>query len=275
MPLALVGVGDGNLYDRAHDRLPTVKGADSTFVYDYAQDHAARRHRVRQLTFMVRGVQPDAASTQDAVTQAARAVAQLPDVTRVSHALRRRCPVPPPPKPRQLGPTKPRRVTALGRTDGKSFLLMVSLCPVRRRRFAAHAMRTRGVLISGASATPAPRPTSCVYSDPLLYHDFTTQIETDLVTGEAVALPVALLVMVLVFGGFLAASAPLIGALASIAGGLAVLFGFSYPITLDQSAINVVTVLGIGLSIDYGLLIVSRYREEIATRGDDAAPRRA
>ncbi|HEY4994144.1 MAG TPA: MMPL family transporter, partial [Nakamurella sp.] len=74
------------------------------------------------------------------------------------------------------------------------------------------------------------------------------------------------LVMVLVFGGFLAAGMPIAGAIASIAGALATLLGFSYLIDLDSAAVNVVTVLGLGLCIDYGLLIVSRYREELRRR---------
>ena len=69
--------------------------------------------------------------------------------------------------------------------------------------------------------------------------------------------------MVLVFGGFLAAGMPIGGAIASIGGALAVLLGFSYLIDLDAAVVNVVTVLGLGLCIDYGLLIVSRYREEL------------
>ena len=69
--------------------------------------------------------------------------------------------------------------------------------------------------------------------------------------------------MVLVFGGFLAAGMPIVGAIASIGGGLATLLGFSYLIDLDAAVVNVVTVLGLGLCIDYGLLIVSRYREEL------------
>ena len=91
-------------------------------------------------------------------------------------------------------------------------------------------------------------------------------MEKDLVRGELIALPISLLVMVLVFGGFLAAGMPIVGAIASIGGGLATLLGFSYLIDLDASVVNVVTVLALGLCIDYGLLIVSRYREELRAR---------
>src|SRR5690606_30245360 len=83
--------------------------------------------------------------------------------------------------------------------------------------------------------------------------------------------------MVLVFGGFLAASMPMIGAVASIAGGLGALLGFSYLLELDASVVNVVTILGLGLSIDYGLLMVSRFREELTAlvaQDDGAGSRR-
>jgi RND superfamily putative drug exporter len=91
----------------------------------------------------------------------------------------------------------------------------------------------------------------------------TGQVETDLRVGESIALPVSLLVMTIVFGGFLAAGMPVVGAIASIGGALLSLFGFVHVIALDASVVNVVTILGLALCIDYGLLMVSRYREEI------------
>ena len=108
-----------------------------------------------------------------------------------------------------------------------------------------------------------PGATGQVGGGTLLFDAITGQVEKDLVAGELIALPVSLLVMVLVFGGFLAAGMPILGAIASIGGALASLLGFSYLIDLDAAVVNVVTVLGLGLCIDYGLLIVSRYREEL------------
>jgi len=89
------------------------------------------------------------------------------------------------------------------------------------------------------------------------------QVKIDGQRGEGIALPVSFLVMVVVFGGFLAAGFPVFGAIASIAGALASLLAFSYVLELDASVVNVVTVLGLGLCIDYGLLVVSRFREEL------------
>ncbi len=89
------------------------------------------------------------------------------------------------------------------------------------------------------------------------------QVKVDGQRGEGIALPVSFAVMVVVFGGFLAAGFPVLGAIASIAGALASLLGFSYLLDLDATAVNVVTVLALGLCIDYGLLVVSRFREEM------------
>ena len=96
----------------------------------------------------------------------------------------------------------------------------------------------------------------------LLQRESAEQSQRDTERGELVALPITLAVMVVLFGGFVAAGIPLLGALCSIAGGLAALLGISYLMDLDPSVPSVTTVMGLGLSIDYALLIVQRYREE-------------
>lgn len=98
----------------------------------------------------------------------------------------------------------------------------------------------------------------------LLVDDIVGQIQADLQTGEGIAIPISLLVMVFVFGGLVAAGMPIVGAIASIAGALAILWGFSHALDLDATVVNIVTVMGLALCIDYGLLIVSRFREEVA-----------
>ena len=82
--------------------------------------------------------------------------------------------------------------------------------------------------------------------------------------GQVISVTVAMLIMVLVFGGFLAAGMPLVGALVSIAGSLGVAYALTYAMDLESFVVNIITVIGLGLSIDYGLLITSRYREELA-----------
>ncbi len=112
-----------------------------------------------------------------------------------------------------------------------------------------------------------------VSSDALLAASIIDQVETDLTKGEAITLPLSLLVMVLVFGGFLSASMPIIGAIASIGSGMAMMYGASYLMNLDSYVVNVLTVIGLALSIDYGLLVVSRFREELKREVANTRPR--
>ena len=110
-----------------------------------------------------------------------------------------------------------------------------------------------------------------VGGDLLLNEEINEAVEQDLQRGELISLPVALVVLVVVFGGVLAAGLPLVGAVSTIAGALLVLLGASYLLDLSPDVVSVVTVLGLGLAIDYGLLIVSRFREE-RTAGLDVHP---
>jgi putative drug exporter of the RND superfamily len=108
----------------------------------------------------------------------------------------------------------------------------------------------------------APGVEVTIGGDRLLQEELAEQSQKDTELGEFVALPITLIVMVFLFGGLVAAGVPFLGALASISGGLAALFGMSYLFELDPAVPSVTTVMGLGLSIDYSLLIVSRYREE-------------
>ncbi|WP_103063366.1 MMPL family transporter [Actinomyces qiguomingii] len=113
-----------------------------------------------------------------------------------------------------------------------------------------------------------PEARGIVSDDALMAKAVTEQVHTDLIRGELIALPLALLIMVLVFGGFLAAGMPLFGALVSIGGTMGMLYALSFFMNLQSFVINVVAVITLGLSIDYGLLITSRYREELAKSRD-------
>lgn len=87
-------------------------------------------------------------------------------------------------------------------------------------------------------------------------------VQADLVTGEAFGLPVAALLMIIIFGGALAAGMPLVGAISAILAGMGALWVSTFVTTIDSFILNVVSIIGVALSIDYGLLVVSRYREE-------------
>ncbi|HEX3784400.1 MAG TPA: MMPL family transporter [Pseudonocardiaceae bacterium] len=87
---------------------------------------------------------------------------------------------------------------------------------------------------------------------------------SDLELAEAVSLPITLILLLVIFGGVVAAALPvLVGGLAII-GSLGVLRLISLAVDVNSFAVNVVSLLGLGLAIDYGLFTVGRFREELA-----------
>ncbi|WP_416985694.1 MMPL family transporter [Streptomyces sp. T028] len=94
--------------------------------------------------------------------------------------------------------------------------------------------------------------------------DIRERVAADIAFAETVSIPVLLVLLVVVFGSVAAASLPLaIGALA-ILGAFTALRGMTYLTDVSVFSVNVVTILGLGLAIDYGLFMVGRFREEIA-----------
>ena len=88
--------------------------------------------------------------------------------------------------------------------------------------------------------------------------------EAGLRLDELIALPVVGLLLVVMFGTLAAAATPLAVAIVSVVVSLAVLDGLSTVTTVSVYSANIVTGLGLGLGVDYALLLVSRYREELA-----------
>jgi uncharacterized membrane protein YdfJ with MMPL/SSD domain len=93
---------------------------------------------------------------------------------------------------------------------------------------------------------------------------FDSTLEADLQRAEVVAIPLALLLLLLVFGTVVAALLPIvIGVLATLAG-LAAVVGLSRLTDVSSYANNIVTLIGLGVAIDYSLFIVQRFRDELA-----------
>src|SRR5690625_2808657 len=94
-------------------------------------------------------------------------------------------------------------------------------------------------------------------------HELSNTAESDIIRAELITLPLLLLLLVLIFGGLIAGLVPLaVGGLA-ILGSLTVLRALTHVTEVSVFAINVATLLGLGLAIDYGLFMVSRFREEL------------
>jgi RND superfamily putative drug exporter len=90
------------------------------------------------------------------------------------------------------------------------------------------------------------------------------QVNEDLARAEMLTLPILALLLLLVFGGVIAALLPLLTGGAAILGAFTLLRLLTKVTDVSVYAVNVVTMLGLGLAIDYALLIVTRFREELA-----------
>ncbi|MDF2741147.1 MAG: hypothetical protein K0S88_2515 [Actinomycetia bacterium] len=111
-------------------------------------------------------------------------------------------------------------------------------------------------------AVDAPRVR--VGGDEITREEFQEQAQRDLERGEALALPVMLVLLLLVFRGVVAALTPLLMAAVAVAGALLILLGVSEFADISAYSVNVITMLGLGLAVDYSLLVISRFREERA-----------
>ncbi|KAA0918650.1 MMPL family transporter [Dietzia sp. ANT_WB102] len=101
-------------------------------------------------------------------------------------------------------------------------------------------------------------------------------MDADLVRAELIALPLVFVLLIVVFGGVVAAFLPVAVGVLTILGSLGALHLLSLITPVNSFAQNVVTLIGLGLAIDYGLFVVSRFREEMAEGyPPDAAVRRA
>ncbi|BBZ42827.1 MMPL family transporter [Mycobacterium parmense] len=102
----------------------------------------------------------------------------------------------------------------------------------------------------------------------MVYAQINTQNQKDLLEMEAIAIPLSFLVLIWVFGGLLAAALPMaLGALA-VVGSMSVLHLMTFTTEVSIFALNLSTAMGLALAIDYTLLIVSRYRDELAEGRD-------
>ncbi|MEU5839654.1 MMPL family transporter [Streptomyces diacarni] len=100
--------------------------------------------------------------------------------------------------------------------------------------------------------------------------DITAQVSGDLALAEAIAVPVTLVLLIIAFGSVVAALLPLAIGVVAILGTFAELYVLGSVTDVSVFAVNLTTALGLGLGIDYGLLLVSRFRERLGA-GDETA----
>jgi RND superfamily putative drug exporter len=102
----------------------------------------------------------------------------------------------------------------------------------------------------------------------MIYAQITKQTERDLLMMESIAIPLSFLVLIWVFGGLVAAALPVLVGMMAIFGAMSVLRLITYATDVSIFGLNLATALGLALAIDYTLLILSRYRDELADGAD-------
>ncbi|MGI8928435.1 MAG: MMPL family transporter [Candidatus Limnocylindrales bacterium] len=102
---------------------------------------------------------------------------------------------------------------------------------------------------------------------PAFYGDIQVLSEHDLQRSEVISLPLAALALLLVFGSVVAAGVPIVIGGSAVIVALGALFFVAEQTPLSIFVLNLATLLGLGLGVDYALLLTSRFREELRDRG--------
>jgi uncharacterized membrane protein YdfJ with MMPL/SSD domain len=146
--------------------------------------------------------------------------------------------------------------------DGHSALLVVTprIETYIEAEILIDSLRTA---IAGA-ALPEGYSTALTGSTATLY-DLDHHASVDLLEAERVGLPLAMLVLLLVFRSPLAAILPVVLAMASVTVSFAGLFALSRMVPVSVFAQNVVSMIGLGVGVDYVMFLVGRYRQELAS----------
>jgi len=241
-------VSSGPLGNRVNAEFSGSDRIESARVLERIQNESATGG---DIAIVIDGVSVTDPSTTDAITQQLDRIAAVDGVIAV---------------------TDPWRIDLpeLVATDGDAALAVVSFTNGLDTE-AEEALAEQVVELAHQLADDGVAADVMVGGETIVFQEFEHQAEEDLRRGEAIALPIALIAMVLIFGGFRAAGMPLAVAAAGFLTSMISLLGATFVLDdVSVFAINVVSMLGIGLGIDYGLLLVSRFREERG-RGRDMA----
>lgn len=226
------GLGTG-VFGRLSDDVPQVPGTESESAAQYLDRVDPSGETV---TGVVEGV---AVSDPGLRAQVERAVADVRDLAGVAA-------VP--------DPYAARGLTA---RDGRALLI-----PVTLRGGLSDDAENHAVDAAVARIKKIDAPQVHVSGGPLLGKQLGDRAQEDVRNAELISLPVVLALLLVVFGGLRAAALPLVIAVSGIAGAFLALFAFSHVTDISVYAIQVTTMLGLGLAVDYALLMLVRFREE-------------
>jgi len=100
--------------------------------------------------------------------------------------------------------------------------------------------------------------------DPAIFRELTTTTQQDVEHAEIAALPIALLVLLVVFGTLIAATMPILLAVVALPVALAVIYAIALHYSMSIFVLNIASIIGLVISIDYSLFMVRRFRDELA-----------
>ncbi|MEZ3178664.1 MMPL family transporter [Streptomyces pimonensis] len=226
------GLGTG-VFARLSDNVPEVPGSESESAAQYLD-------RVGPVGESVTGVVAGTA-VSDAKLRAevGRAVADVRRVTGVAAV------------------PDPYTTRGLTSKDGRALIIPVTLEGGLDDDAEEHALDAAAERIREIDA-----PDVHVSGGPLLGQQLGERAQEDVKNAELISLPVVLALLLVVFGGLRSALLPLVVAVGGIAGAFLALFLFSEVTDISVYAIQVTTMLGLGLAVDYALLMLVRFREE-------------
>ncbi|WP_189307602.1 MMPL family transporter [Streptomyces albospinus] len=149
-------------------------------------------------------------------------------------------------------------IPALRSRDGRAALILVRLAGDQQQV----SVRADQLIAEYAHGSRADRELTVLAGGPAgTNHDVTGQVAEDLKAAEVIAVPITAILLILVFRGLISALIPLTIGVVAILGTLAELAVIARLTDVSVFSINLTTALGLGLAIDYGLLMVSRFRE--------------
>jgi RND superfamily putative drug exporter len=221
------GIGTG-VFSRLVPDVGTVPGSESDQAQERLADAAPRPETV---TAVISGPPADDPALRGDVAAAVDEVRAMPGVAAVSDPL-------------------PSTGT------GEALLVEVTLAPGDDEAELAAAEAAAERLRAVDAGTVA------VAGGPLSDAEFNQQAQEDVARAELLSMPVVLVLLLVIFGGLLAAGLPLLVAVVGIGATFGVLYAFSAVSDVSVYAIQVTTMLAVGLAVDYALLVVSRFREE-------------
>src|SRR5581483_1686706 len=113
--------------------------------------------------------------------------------------------------------------------------------------------------------------THYVTGEAAVNHDFQSTSEKDLRRAEVLTFTLVLILLLVTFGTVMAAVLPLLLGAAAVATASAAIYAIGSATDTSTFALNVASMIGLGLAIDFSLIVVSRFREELRVRGDTQA----